>query len=52
MQMLNACAWFLWLYIILMEAASQVAAYISKLDLWSNQMDHSILENSLNKHKM
>ena len=28
---------FLWLCIILMEAANQVVAYISKLDLWSQQ---------------
>ena len=29
-----------------MEAANQVAAYISKLDLLSNHMDHSILADS------
>ena len=33
----NLTVIFLWLCIILMEAANQVTAYISKLDLWSQQ---------------
>ena len=44
----HSYAQFLWLCIIYMEAAYLVAAYISKLDLWSQQPIRCLID----KHKV